>query len=896
MLQYSGFVQIHRNLQGWVRRCWERAYEFLSRRLAGMSFRNRLLTGTILLVVTYGVIVTTVGLRLLQPSLLQQTIENGRARSTHTVRHLEPLFTARPAQPQTRLAQDLAPSEPAAIASVSVNHKRLGEELDNLLATENILRCVVYATDLQPILQRGFPAPTPDAELDRLIASLHREAKPIDYVIRHGGVQDAFVIIRPLLAQTEGAANGTSTSSVSAPHSLAAVPAGFLRLDYDLTFAGRQRWQFYKLNLAFMALFLSAGMALALLLSRQLHRPMRRLIDGAQRLGSGDFSHRIEIGGHSELALLSKSFNRMASHLKQREAQLQHSEALYRHLIQDALDGIFVVDRELRFVEVNEKFCEMVGCGREELLQSTLNEVLAKTIGSEELVSDLLDRRPVRGELVIQPQEEFSPAFACHSGGISFAISPALTPAVALAPPELHATFAAEQANGRSASSNGKNHVWDDHESLPQPANGMLHRRRVLPRTIDLNAAPITEALYMGMARDITEKKHYESELHRAAELRELLLRTMNDGIAVLDRAGDLLISNRALEEILEMSPAALMQHRFTALNHNWEFRTLADERMPPENNPIHLALNQQRRISDFRLKICRPGTEKYLSVNAAPLYDERVQLIGAIAALRDITAAVQSAQAREILQQKVQQTAKLASLGELAAGVAHEINNPMTGIINYAQILYDRAPKNEEKQLLLQGIMRESDRVTKIVHNLLTFSRQQPQERSWASLAEILDSSLHLTEHQLREAGITLILDVSPSLPPVKCRGQQIQQVFINLLNNAHHALNEKYPGPHENKLLKIAAREQQRPGRQLIHIEFYDAGIGMAPEILPKIFDPFFTTKRQAEGTGLGLSISYGIIKEHEGEIFVESELGDHTTFVIELPTELSMMNEKI
>jgi PAS domain S-box-containing protein len=676
-----------------------------------------------------------------------------------------------------------------------------------------------------------------------------------------------------------------------------------LRLDYDLTFVGRQRRQFYKLNLAVMALFLSAGIVLALLLSRQLHRPMRRLIDGAQRLGNGDFNHRIEISGHNELVLLSKSFNRMASHLKQREAQLQRSEAMYRHLIQDALDGIFVVDRELRFVEVNEKFCEMVGCCREELLQSTLNEVLAKTIGVEELVSDLLDRRPVRGELVIQPQEEFSPAFACHSGGISFAISPGLTPAVALtpavtlAPPELNAAFSAGKANGRSASSNGSRHVWDEHGALGQPAKGTPPRpaKRGLPRTIDLNAAPITDALYMGMARDVTEKKHYESELHRAAELRELLLRTMNDGIAVLDRAGDLLISNRALEEILETSPAALMQHRFTALNHNWEFRTLADERMLPENNPIHLALNEQRRISDFRLKICRLGMEKYLSVNAAPLYDERVQLIGAIVALRDITAAVQSERAREILQQKIQQTAKLASLGELAAGVAHEINNPMTGIINYAQILYDRAPKNEEKQLLLQGIMRESDRVTKIVHNLLTFSRQQPQERNWASLADILESSLHLIEPQLRKDGIALILDLSPNLPPVKCRSQQIQQVFINLLNNAHHALNEKYPGPHENKLLKIAAHEQRRHDRQLIHVEFYDAGIGMAPETLPKIFDPFFTTKRQSEGTGLGLSISYGIIKEHQGEIFVESELGDHTTFVVELPTELSLMNEK-
>jgi signal transduction histidine kinase len=274
--------------------------------------------------------------------------------------------------------------------------------------------------------------------------------------------------------------------------------------------------------------------------------------------------------------------------------------------------------------------------------------------------------------------------------------------------------------------------------------------------------------------------------------------------------------------------------------------------------------------------------------VNAAPLYDERLQLIGAIVALRDITTTMQSEIASEVWQQKIQQTAKLVSLGELAAGVAHEINNPMTGIINYAQILYERAPRTEEKQLLLEGILRESERVTKIVHNLLTFARQQPQEQGWASLNEILDSSLHLLELRLQGDGVNVILEIPPNLPPLKCRSQQIQQVFINLLTNAHYALNEKYSGHHQNKELKIAASLVQCYGRQFMRIEFYDAGIGIAPENLPKIFEPFFTTKGRSEGTGLGLSISYGIIKEHQGDIFVESRLGDHTTFVIELPVE--------
>jgi len=674
----------------------------------------------------------------------------------------------------------------------------------------------------------------------------------------------SLVVIYGLIVTAVGALlNLISPESLAASSSL----MDFLRVEDHLTFAREPRLKFYQVNLMIMALFLGTGIALALILSRSLHRPLRQLIEGAQRIGSGDLDHHIDIAGHDELVLLGKSFNRMATHLKHRESQLQRSEALYRHLIQGALDGIFVVDQELRFIEVNEKFCEMLGCRREELLQSTLSETMAKTTGAEEYLSDILARRPFRGELAIQPRAELALVSSLHNGKLSTFIN-----------------HAVEKSNGDWEAPNGS-----AGENRPQPNIGDVALRNLLfARTVDLNAAPINDELYMGIARDVTEKKHYEVELHRAAELRELLLRTMSDGIAVLDRAGYLLINNRAIEEIFEMSPTALMQQRFLEFKKTWQIRTLDDECLPLRQSPIYLALHEQKRSSDCRLKIYQPQKEKYLSVNAAPLYDEREQLIGAIVALRDITATVQSERAREILQQQMQQTARLASLGELAAGVAHEINNPMTGVINYAQILYDRAPINDEKQLLLQGILRESDRVTKIVHNLLTFARQQPQEYGWASLAEILESSLHLMGHRLRQDGVNLICDIPPDLPPLKCRSQQIQQVFINLLSNAHHALNERYSGAHENKALKITARALQRHGQYFIRTEFCDTGAGIAPENMPKIFDPFFTTKKHAQGTGLGLSISYGIIKEHQGDIFVDSQPNMNTTFIVELPIE--------
>lgn len=802
-----------------------------------LSFRQRLFVSAIFLALIHGLIVALVGLFSLQPALLQQTFENSRGHSAYLARHLEPLLTT---------------------AALEHESKRLTHALDELLQTDEIRHCVIYTPQLKLLFEKGV-AEIADAELKPLLANLGKHRQPLEHVVCREGSQHAFVTIHPLF--TEAQAEDTQVARISQMNleKFAASTApliGFLRVDYDLAFLREKRTKFFQLNLLLTGLFLGTGIGLAMLLSRGLHRPLRQLIDGAQRLGNGDLQHRLDIHGHNELALLGKSFNRMAAHFQQREGQLQRSEALYRHLVQDALDGIFVVDQELRFIEVNEKFCEMFGYSREELLQSTLNEVIAKTTGAEEYLDDILSRRPFRGELAIQPRTELALASSLYNGTLESFIE--------------KSSEAGDNSRGYKA----------------RPAHATALRNLLFARTIDLNAAPINEEIYMGIARDITEKKHYEVELHRAAELRELLLRTMSDGIAVLDRAGELLISNRALEVIFEMSQAEFLQSRFFEFKNGWQVRTVEGENLPRRHHPIYLALYEQKRSSDCRLKICRAGQEKYLSVNAAPLYDEREQLIGAILAVRDMTATVQNERAREILQQQMQQTARLVALGELAAGVAHEINNPMTGIINYAQLLYERAPMNDEKQFLLQGILRESERVTKIVHNLLTFARQQPQEQSWVGLAELLESALHLMEHRLRKDGINLIFELPADLPPLKCRSQQIQQVFINLVSNAQHALNQKYAGAQDNKTLKISAHTWQRQGRHFIRTEFYDTGIGIAPEILPKIFDPFFTTKKRSEGTGLGLSISYGIVKEHHGDIFVESRAGEYTAFIVELP----------
>ena len=231
-----------------------------------------------------------------------------------------------------------------------------------------------------------------------------------------------------------------------------------------------------------------------------------------------------------------------------------------------------------------------------------------------------------------------------------------------------------------------------------------------------------------------------------------------------------------------------------------------------------------------------------------------------------------------------LQQSQKLESIGTFASGVAHEINNPLMGMIGYAELISD-AVDDPKTQGYSAGIIKEGNRIATIVHNLLTFSRQDKETHSPAEIKDIVDASLSLFSAVLRKDQITLDLDIPKDLPRVKCRSQQIQQVVINLLTNARDALNERYPEYDENKLIRIAARPLEKEGAAWVRIMVEDHGSGIPEKVAKRIFDPFFTTKPREKGTGLGLSVSYGIVREHNGELGVESMPGEYTRFLMDL-----------
>ena len=244
-----------------------------------------------------------------------------------------------------------------------------------------------------------------------------------------------------------------------------------------------------------------------------------------------------------------------------------------------------------------------------------------------------------------------------------------------------------------------------------------------------------------------------------------------------------------------------------------------------------------------------------------------------------------------EKLQMEVhlRQQQKLESIGTLASGVAHEINNPIMGIMNYATLISERLdPSQNQLREFAHEIGHETERVAEIVRNLLVFSRQEKQEHSPAQISNIVDGTISLIRTVIKRDQITLEVDVPEGLPQIKCRSQQIQQVLMNLLTNARDAVNARYPEYDLDKIITLNVNLFEKEGRRWLRTTVEDHGVGIPVEIRERIFDPFYTTKDRAIGTGLGLSISLGIVKDHHGELSFESEEGQPTRFHLDLPVD--------
>jgi len=290
---------------------------------------------------------------------------------------------------------------------------------------------------------------------------------------------------------------------------------------------------------------------------------------------------------------------------------------------------------------------------------------------------------------------------------------------------------------------------------------------------------------------------------------------------------------------------------------------------------PLEVQINVgQSRILETELR----GLNGHYLLTISPLSGPEGNINRTLLVARDLSD-------EEMMRAESIRTGQLASIGELAAGVAHEINNPINSIINYSRIIMDD-PEDKDNIGYLQHIVTEGKRIAAIVSNLLDFARQRDESPEPIHVQRLISDSLELISHQLKKDGIHYELHIPETLPQVICNQQQIQQVLLNIISNARYSLNKKYPSNSPNKLMKIECHQIDHENKPYVNISITDFGTGIEHDIMDRLFDPFFSTKPKGEGTGLGLSISHGLVRDNKGFLFINSELGEFTSLIIDLP----------
>ncbi|MCF6159047.1 MAG: PAS domain-containing sensor histidine kinase [wastewater metagenome] len=432
------------------------------------------------------------------------------------------------------------------------------------------------------------------------------------------------------------------------------------------------------------------------------------------------------------------------------------------------------------------------------------------------------------------------------------------------------------------------------------------YRDKVFSFTI----VPVIGTTYVNLyGVDVTRQKDAEKELERYREHLEELVETRTAELKILNKQlQQEIIERRRVEDVLRTSEN---RYRFLldsiiirifykdknsvyiACNENYardlhikpeeiigktdyDFypKELAEKYRTDDREVIETG---QRKDTEERYII--DGQELIVHTVKVPIKNEKGESIGILGSFLDITEKVN-------LEKEAEMSRHLALIGELAAGVAHEINNPITGIINCAQILFNKSSEGSREKDLARRIIKEGDRIASIVSKLLSFARPGEERKRMTSITGIVSDTLMLMEKQLKKDSITIKLDISKDVPEIFVNSHEIQQVFMNIINNAWYALNQKYPGKHENKILEILGEKISIDKQSYVKITFYDHGTGVPTHIKDKIMNPFFTTKPHGEGTGLGLSISHDIIHEHSGKLTIDSVEGEFTKVIVILP----------
>jgi PAS domain S-box-containing protein len=377
---------------------------------------------------------------------------------------------------------------------------------------------------------------------------------------------------------------------------------------------------------------------------------------------------------------------------------------------------------------------------------------------------------------------------------------------------------------------------------------------------------------FLEIARDITEKIALERELWKTKGQLENIVQSSVDAIVTTDPKGRITFMNRAFEEMVGLSRENLigLPIRQFYLNGLHEARKIMG------------ILWEKGSLKNYETMVVKKNGTVPILTSASLLQDEKGQMIGTLGVFKDLTEKKKLEGELKKTQAYLIQAGKMRALGELVAGVAHELNNPLMAADTFLYVIREKLDKEDENQRRLELIQRCHERIAKIINHLRDFARQSEFAFRKIDINEPIENALMITGQQLLNHGIRLIENFSPDLPKIWADPNQLEQVFLNLISNARDAM-EKVTRKRE---LTISTGLIFHDAWKDMEIAFKDTGSGIPEENLDKIFEPFFSTKEVGKGTGLGLSICYGIIEAHGGRIEVESKLHEGTTFHVILP----------
>lgn len=391
-----------------------------------------------------------------------------------------------------------------------------------------------------------------------------------------------------------------------------------------------------------------------------------------------------------------------------------------------------------------------------------------------------------------------------------------------------------------------------------------LHQRNMF--ILDENGLPVT---IEGIVTDVTERKKQEVELSKLRNYLDNIINSMPSVIIGVDTDCTVTQWNAKAESISRIAASEALGQPLERIYQN----------LVAEMPQVKDAISRKEVVSILGRSSQIDGITKFEDITVYPLTTGNTS--GAVIRIDDVT----EEHERDSMLRHQQ---KLESIGTLAGGVAHEINNPINIIMNYGQLIIEQVEKNSQIETDANEIVQESMRIAEIVKNLLSFSRQDEEQHSLARIEDIITSTLMLTNKILGKDQIKVNTYIEPDLPQIKCRSQQIMQVIMNLLTNARDALNESYPDYDDNKIINVTSKLITQEGYKWVQTTIEDYGTGIPDKIKDRIFDPFFTSKDRDKGTGLGLSVSYGIVKEHQGKMEVETCEGESTRFHLYLPID--------